>query len=437
MGTNNIKMLSIKLLRENRELVVKNIEKKQETEKIELIDEILDLDESWRKLIYQIDQLKSQRNKLSEDINKTKKQGGDIKDLVSKAKDIPKQIADLEDDANKLKIDINFKLSKIPNIMHDNVPIGKDDTENVEIKRVGIIQEKDFEILNHVELCEKNNWADFDSSSETSGSGFYYLKGDLAFLNQALIRFALEFMQSKGYTYIETPLMLRQKILAAAIDINDFDDTIYKIDEEDLNLIATSEHSVLGMLQNKVIPEDKLPLKLFSYSMCFRKEIGSHGINEKGLWRTHQFNKVEQFIFSHPDKSWEAYDELMKNSEELLNKLGLSYRIVDICTGDLAIWKSRSADIDVYRPTTKEYGEIMSLTNCTDYQARDLNIKVLKKDNVRDVLHTLNNTALATSRIMVAILENFQNKDGTVTIPKVLRPFMFGKEKMLPNKKEW
>jgi seryl-tRNA synthetase len=426
-------MLSIKLLRENPELVKNNIIKKKEESKLKLIDEILNLDSKWRKLKYSVDQLKAERNKLSQDINKTKKDGGDISPIIKKAKQIPDKIKTIEEKSEKLKSQIDSKLNSIPNIMHDKVPQGDSDADNVEIKKQGKVLKKDFKILNHVELCEKNNWAEFDIAAENSGNGFYYLKGDLALLNQALIRYTLEFMHDKNYVYVEPPLMLRKKILSAAVDVEEFENNIYKIQDEDLNLIGTSEHPILGLLSNKVILHNKLPLKFFSYSMCFRKEIGSHGINEKGLWRTHQFNKVEQFIFAHPDKSWEYYDELLSNSEEIIENLGLPYRVVEICTGDLSLWKSRSADIEVYRPTTKNYGEIMSLSNCTDFQARDLNIKVLKKDNNREVLHTLNNTAMATSRIMVAILENFQNKDGSVDIPEVLQKYMFGKKRLVPN----
>lgn len=427
-------MLDIKLIRENTKLVKQNIAKKAENEKLAIVDELLDLDEQWRKLRYEADQLKGERNKLSEQINKAKKTGEEIKPLIKKAKDLPDKISETEERAEKFLLEINKKLSQIPNIMHPDVPKGKNDSENIEIKKVGKIPKQDFKILNHVELCEKNNWADFETSAETSGNGFYYLQGDLALLNQALIRFAIDFMHKKNYTYIEGPLMLRHDILRAAVDVEAFKDTIYKVEGEDLNLIGTSEHSILGLLANKIIPEQKLPLKIYSYSACFRKEIGSHGINEKGLWRTHQFNKIEQFIFTTPEKSWKAFDELLKNSEEIIQALKLPYRVIEMCTGDLALWKARAYDIEVYRPTTKDYGEVISLSNCTDFQARDLNIKVLYKNNERQIVHALNNTALATSRIMVAILENFQNKDGTVIIPEVLRPYMFGERLMKPNK---
>jgi len=271
-----------------------------------------------------------------------------------------------------------------------------------------------------VEICEDLDIADFDISSDVSGNGFYYLKNELAILNQALIRFTIDFMRKKKYEYIETPLMLRKSIFAE--DTATFAQSIYEIKDEDTALIGTAEHALLAMHINQVFREKDLPKKYFAYSMCFRKEIGAHGINEKGLWRTHQFNKVEQFIFCTPEDSEALYEELLANSENILKELELPYRVIELCTGDLATWKHRSHDLEVWRPTTKSYGEIMSLSNLTDYQARDLNIKFRRKDH-NEVVHTLNNTALASSRIMVAILENNQNKDGSINIPKVLHKY--------------
>ncbi len=308
--------------------------------------------------------------------------------------------------------------------MHESVPIGKDDSENVEIRRWGEPRNFDFPIKNHVEILENLKIADFDTSAKTSGNGFYYLQGDLALLNQALIQFAIGFMRSKGYCYVEPPLMLHKEVLDAAMDTESFKDTIYSVNGEDLHLIGTSEHALLGLHANQAIPENELPKKYFSYSMCFRKEIGSHGINEKGLWRTHQFNKVEQFIFCKPEDSYKYYDELLQNSEELFQQLGLPYRVIECCSGDLAAWKAKSCDIEVWRPTTQGYGEVTSLTNCTAYQAEGLKIRVVYNDGNRTLLHTLNNTAVATSRALVAIIENYQQKDGSILIPEVLRPFM-------------
>ena len=312
--------------------------------------------------------------------------------------------------------------------MEEKVPVGKDDSENPVINVVGETTKFDFEPKNSVELIENLDVADFEASARVAGKGFYYLKKDLALLNRALINFAVDFMQEKGYDYIEPPLMMSKEVAAAAGDLAAFELALYKIEGEDLYLIPTAEHAILGMLSGKTISEKDLPLKLFGYSMSFRKEIGSHGINEKGLWRTHQFNKVEQFIFCKPGESWKYYAELKKNSDEILKKLGLPYRWIECCTGDLSDWKAKSEDNEVWRPTAKDYGELGSLSNCTDYQARDLNIKGVGRNGERYVLHTLNNTALATSRTMVALIENNQQKDGSIKIPKVLQPYMGGKK---------
>ena len=308
----------------------------------------------------------------------------------------------------------------MPNIISKCTPIGKDSSDNKEIKKFGKVKKFSYPIKTHVELAENLGIADFDESAKTSGNGFYYLKNELAYLNQALIRFTIDYMKKKKYEYIETPLMIKQDIFAASEGIQTFANSIYKVEASDLALIGTAEHALMAMHVGETFQEKELPKKYFSYSMCFRKEIGSHGINEKGLWRTHQFNKVEQFVFCLPEDSEKYYDELMKNSEGILKELELPYRVIEICTGDLAPWKYRSADIEVWRPTTESYGEVMSLSNITDYQAREHNIRVVRKNGEREVVHTLNNTALATSRILVALLENNQNKDGSINIPKSL-----------------
>ena len=417
-------MIDIKLIRENPELVKENIKKKFQNKKLLLVDEVKKLDEEWRKLKYDEDGLRSERNNISKEINQLKKQKKDASELIKKAKKIPGKIERVQVRRKKLEEKIKEIMYKIPNIIHKSVPIGKDDSENVEIKRVGKIRKFNFPVKNHVELIEILGLGDFDASAKVSGKGFYYLKKELALLNQALIRFAIDFMQKKGYEYIETPLMLNEKSIYASMDKEAIEESVYSIEGEGLNLIGTAEQSLLAMHSNDTMKESELPKKYFSYSMCFRKEIGAHGINEKGLWRTHQFNKVEQFIFCKPEDSEKLYNELLKNSEKILKELELPYRVLQLCTGDLADWKCQSADLEVYRPTTKNYGEIVSLSNCTDYQARKLNIKSIDEKNNRRILHTLNDTALATSRIMVAILENNQQKDGSVKIPKVLWKYM-------------
>ncbi|MCX8158817.1 MAG: serine--tRNA ligase [Candidatus Pacearchaeota archaeon] len=417
-------MIDIKLIRENRALVKENIKKKFQDYKLHLVDEIHDLDIKWRKEKAQLDSLRAERNSISELINKEKKAGKDISLLLKKAKEIPNEIAKIEQYVDSLQKAITERLIQIPNIISDKTPIGKDASQNKLIKKWGKIPKFKFTPKNHVELLEKQNLADFDASAKVSGTGFYYLKNDLALLNQALIRFAIEFMRKKGYEYIEGPLMLNEKSIFASMDKKAIEQSVYSIKDEDLHLIGTSEQYLLAMHSERTFSEKELPKKYFSYSMCFRKEVGSHGINEKGLWRTHQFNKIEQFIFCKPEDSDKMYEELLKNSEEILKLLKLPYRVIEICSGDLSDWKYRSADLEVYRPTLKEYGEVGSLSNCSDYQARKLNIKFFNKNGERIIVHTLNNTGIATSRIMVAIIENYQQKDGTIKVPSALLKYL-------------
>ncbi|MEK6932923.1 MAG: serine--tRNA ligase [Nanoarchaeota archaeon] len=418
-------MIDVNLIREKPNLIKENIKKKFQQDKLHLVDKFITLDEEWRKLKSKLDELRHERNLISEKINLAKKEKSqdDFKKLIKKAQDFPKEIQTYESRLEKLEQETKQILLQIPNIMSKHVPIGKDASQNKEIKKSGKIPKFNFEVKNHVELLENLGLADFEKSAKTSGSGFYYLKNELGYLNQALIRFTIDFLKKKNYTYVETPLMLRSNIAFAAFDKKAIEESVYKIENEDLSLIGTSEQSLLGMHNDEIIQEDKLPLKYFSYSMCFRKEVGAHGINEKGLWRTHQFNKVEQVIFSKPEDSEKYFNELLKNSEDILKALELPYRIVDICSGDLSDWKNYQKDIEVYRPTTKDYGEVVSLSNCTDYQARKLNIRCESKDGEKRVLHTLNDTAIATSRILVAIIENFQQKDGSIKIPIALHKY--------------
>ena len=430
-------MIDIKLIRETPDLVKGNIKKKIQEQKLPLVDKIIKLDQEWRDKKHKADKLRSERNKTSEEINQLmkNKEKDKAKTLIKKAKDIRTKIEKLEEETNKEEEEIKQILIKIPNMIWEKTPIGKGDEENVEIHKWGEPKKYDFEVKNHVELGEALDIVDFDKSSKVSGKGFYYLKGDLALLNQALISFARDFMISKGYEYIEPPLMLKEKELYASMDKEAIAESVYKIKDTDKGLIGTSEQSILAYHSGDTIHEYDLPKKYFSYSMCFRQEIGAHGVNEKGLWRTHQFNKIEQFIFCMPEDSEKIYDELLRNSQEILELLELPYRTLELCSGDLADWKYRSADLEVWRPTLNAYGEVVSLSNCTEYQARKLNIRYVSKDgNTRGILHTLNDTALATSRIMVGIMENNQNKDGSINIPKKLRPYMGNKKKIEAKK---
>ena len=427
-------MIDLKDLRERPEVYRANMKKKGRNEKI--VSDVLELDEQWREVKLKADKLRHERNSISEQINQAKKKKADASSLIRKAREIPEKLKDLETEEKDMYESLSKRLLEIPNLMHPQVPVGKSEKNNKVRKVVGAKTKLKFPARTHVELIESLDLGDFDASAKVAGHGFYYLKKDLALLNRALINFAVDFMEKKGYEYIEPSLMVNKRVEMAKGDFKAFENALYKIEGEDLYLIPTAEDAILGMLADKTIPEEKLPLKFFGYSMSFRKEIGSHGINEKGLWRTHQFNKVEQFIFCKPKDSWKYYEELRKNAEEIIKKLKLPYRILEMCTADLGDWKARTEDIEVWRPTTKTYGEVGSLSNCTDYQARDLNIRGISKKGERYVLHTLNNTALATSRIMVAILENFQQKDGSIKIPAVLQKYMGGKKKIIAGKKK-
>ncbi len=416
-------MLDLRFIRENTWLIKENLKKRFKGNLIQVVDEIAEDYGSWTKLKKTLDDLKHKRNIISNGINSLKRQNKDASGQITLAKALPQEIKDLEETVKRLREKIWENQLKIPNIISASVPIGKDESENKVLRKVGAKTKLSFKPKTHVELIEKLGVGDFESSTKTSGNGFYILKGKLAVLNQALIRFAIDHMLKKRYSYIEPPLMLKQSILSASADMETISNSIYKVENEDLDLIGTSEYSLLGMHTDETINEEDLPKKYFAYTMCFRKEIGSHGINEKGLWRTHQFNKVEQFIFCKPEDSDRYYEELLKNSEEIFKKLKLPYRVIEMCSGDLAKWKAKSADIEAYRPTINNYGEVGSLSNCTSYQARKLNIKLLRKDGTREALHTLNNTVIATSRVMVAILENYQKKDGTIKIPAVLQKY--------------
>lgn len=415
-------MLDPHFVRENPSLVKKNLSKKFQEYKNTIVDEFLQKDKEWRQIKTEVDKLRNERNKLSLDVNNLKKEKKSPDKILTKVKTVVNLLAKKETLMREAEQTSNNLLKKLPNIIHESVPIGKDDTENPTIKELGKKSNFDFPIKNHVELGEALRILDFDSSAKISGNGFYFLRGKLAHLNRALLQFAVDFMGKKGYNYIEPPLLLRKEVIGAAIDLEEFEKTIFSIEKEDLALIGTSEHSLLGMHSGQVFHPEELPKKYYSYSMCFRKEKGAHGINEKGLWRTHQFNKVEQFIFCKPEESYQMYDELLENSEEILQLLDLPYRVIEICSGDLAAWKTKSADVEVWRPTIKDYGEVMSLSNCTDYQARGLNIRVITNDN-KQIVHTLNNTALATSRILVAIMENYQQRDGSIKIPNILHKY--------------
>ena len=420
-------MPTIKFIRENSEIIKKDIKKRNDLEKLKFIGVILKKDEEYRQLLQKEQELRHKRNLITDEINQLKKQGKDIKEKVKEAKELPEKVNKLTEEVETLKAEINSYLMRIPNILHDSVPAGKDSTENKVVRKSGEIKKTAFELKAHGEIIEQLELGDFESAAKVSGRGFYYLLGDLALMEIALQRFAIDSLIKKGFILTEVPLMLRKKPYEGVTDLADFETMMYKIQDQDLYLIATSEHAIGARFINHTFEEKELPLKFVGVSPCFRKEIGSHGVDEKGLFRVHQFNKVEQFVFCSPEESWKIHEELLSNSEELFKKLKLSYQIVNICTGDIGTVAAKKYDLEVYMPREKAYKEAVSCSNCTSYQAERLNIKYAKCQE-KEFVHTLNSTAIATSRALRAILENYQQKDGTVKVPAVLVPYMSGKK---------
>jgi seryl-tRNA synthetase len=419
-------MQDIKLIRENPDSLKKDLERRKDEEKIKWVDLVLEKDELWKSLHQEIDKLRHERNVVSKDIAKAKKEGKDTTELMKKASQIPKKLEEIESKKVQLKEEIDSYLMKLPNLLHESVPFGESDEDNVEVRKWGDTLELK-ELKSHVEAGEKLGVLDFERSSKISGHGFYFLKGGLALLNRALCQFAIDFMVSKGYEYTEPPLMMRKEAYQGVVDMSDFENVMYKIEGEDLYMIATAEHPLTAQYKDEILENEELPKKLVGYSMCFRKEVGSSGIDTKGLFRTHQFNKVEQIVICNPEDSWKFHEELLDNSEGMLQELELPYRIVNVCTGDLGNLASKKYDLEVWLPRQQKYREVCSNSNCTDYQARRLNIKFGKKGSGEyKLVHTLNNTALATSRMMVAILENYQQPDGSIKIPEVLQKYMHG-----------
>lgn len=427
-------MIDIKLVRENPELFRKDLKKRRDDEKLKWLDDLIKKDKEYLDILQEVEQLRRKRNLLTQEVAKLKKEGKDVSKILKEAKDIPEDIKKLEEKKDQLEKMIKNYLMRLPNITHETVPYGKDSSENVEVKKWGKIIKPKFDLISHGELAENLGVADFKKAAQVAGAGFNYMMGDLALLNQALCSYAVDVMVKKGYNLVVPPLMLNRKAYEGVTDLSDFENVMYKIEGEDLYLIATSEHPLVALYMDEVIPEEALPIKLVGYSPCFRKEIGSHGVDTRGLFRMHQFWKVEQIIFCKPEDSWKYHEELIKNSEELFEGLDLPYRVVNICTGDIGTVAAKKYDLEIWMAKQKEYKEACSCSNCTDYQARRLNIKYGKRGSGDlKLVHTLNDTAIATSRPMVAILENNQNEDGSVDIPKALWPYMNGKKKIAPK----
>ena len=417
-------MLDVKFIKENPLIIKDDLTKRGQKEKSGWVDEVIKKHDQLRKLKESNDALRHSRNLLTRDINKLKKQGKDIKEKIKEAKELPGKIADSDAKIEELETGIRSLLQRIPNVLHESVPDGKDDTENEEIKRWGR-PKKAKGSESHGELLERKGLADFSRATKISGTGFFFIKGDLVKLELALINFALAELEKSGFTPVETPLMMRRKPYEGVSSLDDFEDVMYKIEGTDDYLIATAEHPIAAMHMDETFDEKDLPLKYAGLSSCFRKEIGSHGVDTRGLFRVHQFNKVEMFVFSKPDESWKIHEKLREIAESLVQKLKIPYRVVNVCNGDIGIIAAKKYDIEAWFPRQDKYGEIVSCSNCTSYQAVSLNIKYRPdsetKGEEREYVHTLNSTAIALGRMMVAIVENYQNEDGSINVPEVLQ----------------
>ncbi len=418
-------MLDIKLIRENPQIVEES--QKKRNQPIGDVKKVLEIDKKWRELKEEVDGLRSRRNKISEEINKAKKERKEIEEFLNEAKKIPKLLEEKEKLMNELKEQRDSILKEIPNIVDKSVPIGEAKKNKI-IKIHGKPKKQKFAIKDHADLLESLDLLDTKKASQIVGSRFYYLKRDLVKLNYAIINFALDYLNKKGFILIQPPFMLRKDALAGAIPLTAFEEMIYKIEDEDLYLIGTAEHAINAYYMNEVMPINKLPLRFAGISTCFRKEAGSHGKDTKGIFRIHQFEKIEQFVFCKPEDSWKEFDLILKNSEEMLKLLKIPFRFVILSSQDMGRVPTKTVDFEGWFPSQKAYRELGSCSNCSDYQARRSNIKYQDRNELKFV-HTLNNTAIATERMIVCIVENYQQKDGSIKIPEILVKYM-GKKKI-------
>ena len=430
-------MLDIKFVRENPEIVKQNIRNKFQEKKLHLVDEVIELDKKNREIKQEVEALRASRNKLSKEIGalmaqKKKEEAEEVKKQVASQAD---RMNELSEEEKKVEEEIRTRMMVIPNIIDPSVPIGKDDSENVEIQKYGEPVVPDFEVPYHTEIMEKFDGIDLDSARKVAGNGFYYLMGDIARLHSAVIAYARDFMINRGFTYCVPPFMIRSNVVTGVMSFEEMDAMMYKIEGEDLYLIGTSEHSMIGKFIDTIIPEEELPKTLTSYSPCFRKEKGAHGIEERGVYRIHQFEKQEMIVVCKPEESKMWFDKLWQNTVDLFRSLDVPVRTLECCSGDLADLKVKSLDVEAWSPRQKKYFEVGICSNLGDAQARRLKIRVNGPDGKKYLAHTLNNTVVAPPRMLIAFLENNLNADGSVNIPEALRPYMGGMEKIEVKKK--
>ena len=431
-------MIDIKFLRENPDAVKENIKKKFQDYKLVLVDEVLELDKKNRDAKLKGDELRSKRNSLSSEIGNLMRNGK--KDEAEKIKAQVQEINNELEENEKLETEysdaITERMMKIPNMIHESVPIGEDDSKNVEIEKFGEPVVPDYEIPYHADIMESFNGLDLDSARRVAGNGFYYLMGDIARLHSAILSYARDFMINKGFTYCIPPFMIRSDVVTGVMSFEEMDAMMYKIEGEDLYLIGTSEHSMIGKFKGQILQKTDMPYTMTSYSPCFRKEKGAHGIEERGVYRIHQFEKQEMIVVCEPEDSWKWYDKLWSYTVELFRSMDIPVRTLECCSGDLADLKAKSCDVEAWSPRQKKYFEVGSCSNLTDAQARRLGIRI-KGEKGNYFAHTLNNTVVAPPRMLIAFLENNYNEDGSVNIPEVLRPYMGGAEKIVGKERKY
>ena len=427
-------MIDIKLIRENSDLVKENIKKKFQDEKLGLVDEVYEYDKTYREYKLEGDNLRAKRNELSKEIGALMRESkkSDAEKIKSEVTRINERIKELEESEENLEHEIKSRMMVIPNIIDETVPIGKDDSENVELERFGEPIVPDYEIPYHADILENLSGLDKDAAGRTSGNGFYYLIGDIARLSSAMLAYARDFMIDKGFTYCIPPFMIRSDVVTGVMSFAEMDAMMYKIEGEDLYLIGTSEHSMIGRFKDQIVKEDTLPITMTSYSPCFRKEVGAHGIEERGIYRVHQFEKQEMIVLCKPEESFAWYEKMWKFTVELFRNLDIPVRTLECCSGDLADLKVKSVDVEAWSPRQKKYFEVGSCSNLGDAQARRLGIRT-KGENGNYFVHTLNNTVLASTRALIALIENNYQSDGSVKVPKVLQPYMGGLEVIKPK----
>tara|TARA_B100001123_G_scaffold149825_2_gene173402 strand:- start:258 stop:1538 length:1281 start_codon:yes stop_codon:yes gene_type:complete len=418
-------MLDISMFREHSDVIRADHDRRGLG--YENIDEVIRLDEEWRKTRYEVDQLRKARNAAARGIADAKKSGDSAAAdrILSEVADIGAKIDELSDLSDDYLANRDALRMSIPNILHEEVPIGVDDQKNTLHSLHGEKTELAFEPRNHNDLIEMNGWVDQSRGAKVTGSRFYFLQGDLARLEMALQQYGADFLMQRGYTLVQPPLMMNREAYEGVTDLADFETVMYGIEPDKYYLIATSEHPLTAMRMDEIIEPSELPIKLVGVSACFRREVGAHGLSDRGIWRVHQFTKVEQIVISHPDESWDYHEELLANAMDMWNSLGLHYRVVNICTGDMGTVAARKYDLEAWLPGAGQYKEVVSCSNCTDYQANRLRMRYRTTEG-NEAVHTLNSTAIATSRALVAIIEQNQTEDGSISIPEVLRPYMGG-----------